>query len=75
MEEDGEIIGIMREEPLSITITVADNGYVIQSDLGIKVATTLRGMLRAVTQVVRDDETAMKLAFARAHADAREARE
>lgn len=75
MEEDGEIIGIMREEPMTITVTVADNGYVIQSDIGLKVAPTMRGMLRAAMQTIRDDEMALKVAFAKAYADAREARE
>lgn len=65
-EELGEIIGIERVEPLAITVTCADNGYVIQSDTGLKVATTLRGMLRAVAQMVRDDEKSLREAFAKA---------
>ena len=55
MEDEDEIIGIVRTEPLAIQITVADNGYVIQSDLGLSVAQTLRQMLRIVARVVRDD--------------------
>lgn len=61
-----EVIGIERAEPLSITVTVADNGFVIQSDMGFKVALTLRQMLRAVAQIVRDDEKALKEAFVKA---------
>ena len=65
-DELGEIIGIERAEPLTIAITCADNGYVIQSDMGLKVATTLRGMLRAVAQMIRDDERDLKNAFLKA---------
>jgi hypothetical protein len=60
------IIGIERAEPLQISVTVADNGYVIQSDRGIKVAMTLRQMLRIVARVVRDDEKALRDAFLKA---------
>ena len=66
MEDEDEIIGIVRTEPLAIQITVADNGYVIQSDLGLSVAQTLRQMLRIVARVVRDDEKALRDAFLKA---------
>lgn len=68
MEEDelGVVIGIERTEPLQISITCADNGYVIQSDLGLKVATTLRGMLRAVAGMIRDDERDLREAMLKA---------
>jgi hypothetical protein len=62
-DEVEEILGIERTEPLQISVTVADNGYVIQSDRGIKVALTLKQMLRAVAQVVRDDEQELRAAF------------
>lgn len=65
-EELGEIIGIERVEPLAITVTCADNGYVIQSDTGLKVATTMKAMFRAVGQMIRDDERDLKEAFLKA---------
>ena len=65
-EELGEIIGIERVEPLAITVTCADNGYVIQSDTGLKVATTMKAMFRAVGQMIRDDEKSLREAFAKA---------
>jgi len=54
--EDETTIVSVDWEPLQINIRSADNGYVIESQQSLRVALTLKQMLRAVADMVRKDE-------------------
>lgn len=64
MEDEGTTIVSVEWEPLQINIRAADNGYVVESQHSLRVAMTLRQMLRAVADMVRKDEKLTREMFA-----------
>ena len=70
MEDEVATIVTVDWEPLQINIRAADNGFVIESQHALRVALTLKQMLRAVADMVRKDEQLTRDMFAEVHEDA-----
>lgn len=70
MEDDAATIVSVEWEPLQINIRAADNGYVIESQHALRVALTLKQMLRAVADMVRKDEQLTRDMFKEIYEDA-----
>lgn len=70
MEDETTTIVSVEWEPLQINIRAADNGYVIESQHALRVALTLKQMLRAVADMVRKDEQLTRDMFKEIYEDA-----